>query len=502
MTEITSFFQDLVQNETAQLIIVVLYALGPILITLYSIGQFHLMYIWHKYKKTYSTKAPLYPEGEWPTVTVQIPMFNEMYVAEHVIDACAKLDYPADKLEIQVLDDSTDETLEIAEKRAAMWREKGVDVVVIHRENRQGFKAGALHEGTQVAKGDFIAIFDADFRPEADFLYKTMGYFQDEQVGVVQTRWGHLNRDYSLLTRAQSLLHDAFFMVEQHARSIVGYFLRFNGSGGIWRKETIHDAGGWSGETLSEDYDLCLRAQLNGWKIKYDNEVVAPAELPVTMVDFKVQQYRWTKGRGQIIKKFFWKLCKADLPFMVKMHAIFDLLNVFINVGVLFLALMSVPLVFLLEAAPEYYPFFKYMSIALINILIAPWIAILVLDRYNDSFKEKVTDFKRTFIPFLILVIGFPFFMVVSLIDGFVNNKSFFHRTSKYNALDKSVNWKNKIYSPTDIPVITWFEGIFAILFVLAVIIDINTFNIGFLPFHILLSLGFGSIFIQSIRKA
>jgi cellulose synthase/poly-beta-1,6-N-acetylglucosamine synthase-like glycosyltransferase len=502
MTEITSFFQDLLQNDTAQLIVAILYTLGPVLLTIYSIGQFHLLYILHKNKKTYSTKAPMYDEGQWPYVTVQIPMFNEMYVAEHVIDACAKLDYPADKLEIQVLDDSTDETLEIAEKRAAMWREKGVDVVVIHRENRQGFKAGALHEGTQVAKGDFIAIFDADFRPEADFLYKTMGYFQQDNVGVVQTRWGHLNRDLSMLTRAQSLLHDAFFNVEQQARSIAGYFLRFNGSGGIWRKETIHDAGGWSGETLSEDYDLCLRAQLNGWKIKYDNEVVAPAELPVTMVDFKVQQYRWTKGRGQIIKKFLGRLIKADLPFMEKTHAIFDLLNVFVNVGVLFLALMSVPLIFLLNVAPEYGPFFKYQAIALVNILIAPWFAWIVFGKYHDTAKAKLRDMRRVFLPFMILIVGFPFFMVISLIDGFVNNKSFFHRTSKYNALDKSVNWKDKMYSPSDIPIITWFEGLLAFFFLYAVYIDISTINIAFLPFHTMLTLSFGAIFIQSIRKS
>ena len=502
MTEIITFLQELVQNQIVQYSIIVLYTIGPLLITIYSIGQFHLLYIFLKNKKTYSTKAPLYEDGEWPYVTVQIPMFNEMYVAEHVIDACAKLDYPSDKLEIQVLDDSTDETLEIAQKRADYWKENGIDVVVIHRENRQGFKAGALHEGTQIAKGEFIAIFDADFRPNPDFLYKTVGYFQDEKVGVVQTRWGHLNRNYSLLTRAQSLLHDAFFMIEQQARSIAGYFLRFNGSGGLWRKETIADAGNWSGETLSEDYDLCLRAQMKGWKIAYDNEIVAPAELPVTMVDFKVQQYRWTKGRGQIIKKHFWNLIKAELPFMVKVHAVFDLLNVFINVGVLLLAMLSIPLVFLLKESPELRTFFTIQSLALINILIAPWFSWLVFDKYADNVKGKVQEMKSTFFPFLVLIIGFPFFMVVSLIDGFINNKSFFHRTSKYNALNRNDSWRNKIYSPSEVPAITWFEGIFAVTFLLALIIDITIFSVAFIPFHILLTLGFGSIFVQSVRKA
>lgn len=502
MTEIISLLEQFVQKPLVEQLIVVFYTIGPILITIYSIGQFHLLYILLKNKKTYSTTAPVYNDGEWPYVTVQIPMFNELYVAEHVIDSCAKLDYPTDKLEIQVLDDSTDETLEIAKQRAAFWAEKGIDVQVIHRENRQGFKAGALHEGTQIAKGEFIAIFDADFRPNPDFLRKTVGYFQDPKVGVMQTRWGHLNRDYSLLTRAQSLLHDAFFMVEQQARSIAGYFLRFNGSGGLWRKETIADAGGWSGETLSEDYDLCLRAQMKGWTIAYDNEVVAPAELPVTMVDFKIQQYRWTKGRGQIIKKHFFNLLKMDMPFMVKVHAIFDLLNVFINVGVLLLALLSIPLVLLLRVSPELKLFFAFQSLALINIVIAPWFSWIVFDKYESTVRGKIKEMKSSFFPFLVLILGFPFFMVVSLIDGFINNKSFFHRTSKYNALDKKDSWKNKVYSPSEIPAITWFEGFFAFLFLGALLIDITLFSVAFLPFHTLLTLGFGSIFIQSIRKS
>lgn len=502
MSEIISFLQELVKNEVAQYLIIILYTVGPVLITIYSIGQLHLFYILLKNKKTYKTEAPIYENGQWPYVTVQIPMFNEMYVAEHVIDSCAKLDYPKDKLEIQVLDDSTDETLEIAEKKADYWRDQGVDVVVIHRENRQGFKAGALHEGTQVAKGEFIAIFDADFRPHPDFLYKTVGYFQDEKVGIVQTRWGHLNRDYNLLTRAQSLLHDTFFMIEQTARSMAGYFLRFNGSGGLWRKETIADAGDWSGETLSEDFDLCLRAQLKGWKVAYNNEIVAPAEIPVTMLDFKTQQYRWNKGRGQVVKKHFWNLVKADLPFMIKTHAIFDLLNAFVNVGVLFLAVFSVPIVFLLKENPEWSTFFAVQSIALVNVLIAPWFAWIVFDKYAKNTKEKFAELRKSFFPFLVLIIGLPLFVIVSLVDGFVNKKSIFHRTSKYNALDSNDSWRNKIYSPSEIPIMTWFEGVFALAFLMAFFIDIKTLSFAFMPFHILLTLGFGSFFILSIRKA
>ena len=389
MSEIIDFLQsNLLNTDIVQQTVIFLYTIGAILITVYSIGQFHLLFILLKNRKTYKTIAPTYKDGEWPYVTVQLPMFNELYVAEHVIDACARLDYPSDKLEIQVLDDSTDETLEIAEARANYWRENGVDIVVIHRENRDGFKAGALHEGTQVAKGELIAIFDADFRPNPDFLYKSVGYFQDPKVGVFQGRWGHLNKEYSLLTRAQSLLHDAFFMVEQLSRSMAGYFLRFNGSGGIWRKTTIADAGNWSGDTLSEDYDLCLRAQLKGWKIAYNNDVIAPAELPVTMVDFKLQQYRWTKGRGQVIKKHLWNIASAKLPFMVKVHALFDLLNAFINLGVLALAIFSIPLILIKQINPEVQGIIIYLSFALINILLAPWFAWLVFNNYHKKLSR------------------------------------------------------------------------------------------------------------------
>lgn len=501
MSEIISFFQELVKNEVAQYLITIFYTIGPVIVVLYSFGQFHLLYILLKNRKTHKIKAPVYEDGEWPYVTVQIPMFNEMYVAEHVIDACAKLDYPKDRLEIQVLDDSTDQTLEISEKRAKYWRDQGIDVVVIHRENRDGFKAGALHEGTQIAKGEFIAIFDADFRPNSDFLYKTVGFFQDEEVGVVQTRWGHLNREHSFLTRVQSFLHDGFFMIEQQARSIAGYFLRFNGSGGLWRKETIADAGDWSGETLSEDYDLCLRAQLKGWKIAYDNEIEAPAELPVNMIDFKIQQYRWTKGRGQVIKKHLGNLIRAKLPFMVKVHAIFDLLNVFIHVGILLIALLSVPLIFLLRESTELSSFFTYQSLALLNILIAPLFAWLVFERYFESAKEKLAEVWKTFMPFLIVLIAFPLFMVFSLFDGFFSKKSFFHRTSKYNAEEGDQSWKNKIYSPSEIPLTSWLEGVLAIYFLIALFIDFKVFSIAFIPFHTLLTLGFGVLFIQSVRK-
>ncbi|MEX0679791.1 MAG: glycosyltransferase [Balneolales bacterium] len=486
-------------------IIVILYGLGAVIITLYSIGQYHLIYLYlSNYKKKQSyPRLPEMKEEDLPSVTVQIPMFNERYVAREVIDACAKLNYPSDRFEIQVLDDSTDDTLEIIQERASYWNSKGVSVQVRHREERWGFKAGALRDGTPYAKGDFIAIFDADFRPYPDFLLRTIPYFADPKVGVVQGRWGHLNRDYSFLTRGQTLLHDAFFMIEQQARAFAGFFLRFNGTAGIWRKETIIDAGDWSGDTLSEDLDLCLRAQLNGWKIVYDNDVVAPAEIPVTMLDLKVQQYRWTKGRGQVIRKLLPSLMKAKLRPMVKAHAIFDLLNVFIIPGILLLAITSVIYIYLLDSNPVLHRFLIIFSFALINVALAPWLAWLVMRYYGENnIRATAKQFFSIFPPFLIIIAGIPLFQFTALMDGFFNRKSFFHRTSKYNIVEKTDSWRQKMYSPREIPLLTWFEGLAALYFLFAVFLNFYLGTYGFLPFHILLFGSYGSVFALSFAKS
>lgn len=500
--ELIIYITNLLQQPIWTQFFLILYTIGAVFVSIYTVGQFHLLSIYLRKNKSYKRVAPQYEVNNWPKVTVQLPMFNELYVADHVIDACAKLDYPSDKLEIQVLDDSTDETFEIVTKRAAYWQAKGIDVVVIHRENRQGFKAGAMAEATPIAKGEFIAIFDADFRPHPDFLKQTIGYFQEEKVGVVQGRWGHLNRNYNLLTRAQSVLHDAFFIVEQQAREIGGYFLRFNGSAGIWRKSCIDDAGGWSGETLSEDYDLCLRAQLKGWKIVYDVNAVAPAELPVHMIDFKAQQYRWTKGRGQIIKKLLWTIVKADLKPMVKVHAIFDMLNVIILIGIFLFAITSIPIVMMMQDNAYVQDVLFYVSFSLLNVLIAPVFTWLVLRYYQKTTWGRIKEMFGYFVPFAILMIGTPMFLLVSLVDGFLNKKSFFHRTSKYNAIDKTVSWKDKMYSPTEVPIVTWFEAVLAVFFVLAILVDFSLFSYGFLPFHITLFLGYSFVFVQSFRRA
>tara|TARA_R110002096_G_scaffold329006_1_gene523006 strand:- start:47414 stop:48895 length:1482 start_codon:yes stop_codon:yes gene_type:complete len=483
--------------------IIILYGIGALLITLYTIGQFHLLYFYltPNRKGRKNPKLPDYKEEDLPRVTVQLPMYNEFYVAEAVIDACAQIDYPRDKFDIQVVDDSTDETIEVVRKRVEYWANKGIDITMVHRTNRQGFKAGALRDATPFSKGEFIAIFDADFRPHPDFLLKTIPYFENEKIGVVQGRWGHINKRYSMLTNAQSIFLDMFFIVEQKARALAGYYLRFNGSGGVWRKSCIEDAGGWSADTLSEDLDLCFRAQLKGWEIIYDAEVVAPAEIPVTMIDFKAQQYRWTKGKAQVIRKLTGKILGKKMPLMDKAHVLFDLFNIVVIPGILILAIFSVPLTQLISTQPEYQGMLLYFSFALINVILAPWLAWLVIRTYNTSTSTTIKDVIKSFPPFICVIIGIPLFQFVSMVDGFTSNKSFFHRTSKYNIVTKNDSWRNKVYSPKDVPLVTYFEGLLSLFFMYGIYVDFANNSYGFLPFHVVLTIGYAYVFFTSFKK-
>ena len=413
-------------------LIVAFYAIGVVLITVYTFGQFHLLYYFSTPKKRERFHPSFIPQNQddLPSVTVQLPMYNERYVAAAVIDACAKLNYPKDRLEIQVVDDSTDDTVEIVEERVAYWTSQGIDIKAVHREHRHGFKAGALADATPSAKGEFIAIFDADFRPNPSFLERTIPYFQNKKVGIVQGRWGHINRDYSVLTKSQSIFLDMFFIIEQQARSLAGFFLRFNGSGGVWRKTTIEDAGGWSADTLSEDLDLAFRAQLKDWEVIYDVDVEAPAEIPVTMLDFKAQQYRWTKGKAQVVRKLWGSIRKKGMTFNDKMHVYFDLFNFAIIPGIFLIAMLSLPLVILLDQTDGYETVLQYFSIALINIILAPIYAFLVMRHYHqDSKKGALKETIITFFPFTLMTLGMMAFQITSMIEGFISKKVFFHLT-------------------------------------------------------------------------
>jgi len=260
-----------------------------------------------------------------PAVTIQLPIYNEMYVADRLIDAVCQIDYPRELLEIQVLDDSTDETQSVAEQAVRRNAARGVDITFIHRTDRSGYKAGALEAALKVAKGEFVAIFDADFIPTPDFLTRTVPFFTDPKVAMVQARWGHINQDYSLLTKIQSILLDGHFVLEHGARNRAGLFFNFNGTAGIWRRTAITDAGGWQHDTLTEDLDLSYRAQLRGWRFVFLPDLIAPAEVPVEMNSFKSQQHRWAKGSIQTCLKLLPRILQSDQPFKVKAEAFFHL---------------------------------------------------------------------------------------------------------------------------------------------------------------------------------
>ena len=302
-----------------------LYGCLLVLLSIYGGHRYWLAYLYRKHKRNVWT--PKEEFADMPVVTVQLPMYNELYVAERLIDATCAMQYAAGKLEIQVLDDSTDETVRVASECVAKWAAKGVDIKYIHRTNRTGFKAGALEEGLAVARGEYVAVFDADFVPQPDFLERTVHFFTDEKIGMVQVRWDHLNRDFSLLTRAQSVMLDGHFIIEHTARNRSGRFFNFNGTAGIWRAATIQDAGGWQHDTLTEDLDLSYRAQIKGWQFVYLPDVLAPAEVPVEMNSFKSQQHRWAKGSIQTAKKLLPQIFKSDLPLRVKGESFFHLTN-------------------------------------------------------------------------------------------------------------------------------------------------------------------------------
>jgi cellulose synthase/poly-beta-1,6-N-acetylglucosamine synthase-like glycosyltransferase len=329
--------------------------LGTLLaVAVYGIHRYVLLYLYLKHRKNAATPKGTF--AQLPRVTVQLPMFNEDVVAERIIDAACQLDYPRELLEIQVLDDSTDDSAAIAEAACQKWSAQGYDVQYIHRTNRSGYKAGALEAGLATAKGDYVAIFDADFVPPPDMLRNTVPFFTDPKVGMVQVRWDHLNRNASLLTRSQAIFLDGHFVIEHTARNRSGRFMHFNGTAGVWRKDTIRDAGGWQHDTLTEDLDLSYRAQMKGWQFVYLPQYAAPAELPPEMCAFKAQAHRWTKGSVQTCMKLLPSVLRSHVSRRIKSEAFFHLTNTFVYPLMVLLTLLMYPTFF------TYYSPFKAHS--------------------------------------------------------------------------------------------------------------------------------------------
>src|SRR5215213_4500388 len=322
-------------------VLVASYVVILAMVAFYGFHRYVLVYLYVKHR--HDGYLPKGTFDQLPRVTVQLPMYNEDTVAERIIRATCQIDYPLDKLEIQVLDDSTDHSADIARKACEDWAAKGYPIKYLHRDNRSGYKAGALAEGLTQASGDFIAIFDADFIPPRDILRNVLDYFTDEKVGMVQVRWDHLNRDASLLTRSQAIFLDGHFVIEHTARNRSGRFMHFNGTAGVWRRTTIDDGGGWQHDTLTEDLDLSYRCQVKGWQFVYLPQFSAPAELPPEMISFKQQAHRWTKGSVQTCCKLLPKILKSKLPYRIKSEAFFHLTNTIVYPLMVFVTLMIYP---------------------------------------------------------------------------------------------------------------------------------------------------------------
>jgi cellulose synthase/poly-beta-1,6-N-acetylglucosamine synthase-like glycosyltransferase len=486
--------------------ILIVYVLAITLLVLYCLTQLSLAIHYLQYKKRLVHEKDLPPldmqdTSEFPLVTVQLPIFNELYVIERLIDAVAAFNYPKEKIEIQVLDDSTDETVDIVAARVAYWREKGLDIKQIRRVDRKGFKAGALQEGLKTAKGKYVAIFDADFIPHPDFLLQTIPYFDTEKVAVVQTRWEHLNKDYSILTKIQAFALDMHFRVEQSGRNSAGYFMNFNGTAGLWRIAAIQDAGGWMSDTLTEDLDLSYRAQLKGWKFRYIETISSPAELPTDMNAVKSQQYRWNKGGAETARKIGYRVMVAHLPLKVKLHAIAHLFNTTNYIFIFLTAILSVPLLFIKNIYVDI-DFFRYASVFLIGSISIGFAYFIATRQGEDTSKKTWGTFLKRFPIFLAITMGLSLHNARAVFKGWMGQKSAFIRTPKFNIVGKGDIWKNKQYVPTKISAITYLEGIFCLYFMFGIGMGVYYGDYGLLPFHVMAAFGFGLIFFFSLKHS
>ncbi|WP_317233015.1 MULTISPECIES: cellulose synthase family protein [Pontibacter] len=475
-------------------IVVVVYSLCLAFIFCYSLVQLHLTWL---YLTRTPTQVPTVIPKDWPTVTVQLPVYNERYVVSRLIDAVAAFDYPKDKLQIQLLDDSTDETTTLIAEKIKLLQSHGLTLAHVRRGDRTGFKAGALQHGLASATGEFIAIFDADFVPSPDFLKKTIVAFTKPQIGVVQTRWGHLNRDYSLLTRLQAFGLDAHFTVEQQGRNNGHYFINFNGTAGVWRKTCIVDAGGWQADTLTEDLDLSYRAQLKGWEFVYQEQTESPAELPAEINGLKSQQYRWTKGAAETARKHLTDVLISPKPLHAKLHALFHLLNSSVFVCVLLTAILSIPVLFIKESNPQFDWVFNLGAIFIISFL------ALVTFYWVSASRRGVSKAAIRFIPeflmFLIMSMGMSLHNSVAVLEGYMGRKTPFIRTPKYNIVKAQDSWQKKLYTLPTIRIVTWLEGLLALYFVWGIWLDLQLKDYGLLPFHSMLAMGFGLVFFYTL---
>lgn len=487
-------------------IVIFIYFISLLLIFMYSLAQLNLLFNYLKARKNIdnSLKFDFSNAFEIPLVTIQLPVYNELYVMKRLLKNIAKLEYPREKLEIQVLDDSTDESVITTAKHIKEVQALGIDIKHIQRSNRNGFKAGALKEGLKIAKGEFIAIFDADFLPKSDWLLQTIPYFKEPKIGVVQTRWGHINRNYSTLTKIQAFALDAHFTLEQVGRNSKGHFINFNGTAGVWRKECIYDAGNWEGDTLTEDLDLSYRAQLKNWKFKYLENVETPAELPVVISATRSQQFRWNKGGAENFQKMIRRIIiSKKIPFKTKIHSVLHLLNSSMFTCIFLVAVLSIPMLYIKNEYEHLRNYFYLMSFFIVSSVIfftCYWFM------YKSIYGSGVKNFIKyigAFFTFFSIAMGFSLHNTIAVIEGHFGKKSEFVRTPKFNITSLKGGWKKNKYINKKPSMHVIFEGLLALYFVFgmysAFVVGNQGGDFGLFPFHLMLFIGFGYVFFKSI---
>jgi len=480
--------------DSFDMTVVAIYFVVLAILSFYGFHRYLMVFLFNRYRTRVA--VPERQFAELPRVTVQIPVYNEMYVVKRVIDAVCAFDYPGDRLDIQVLDDSDDETQRIALNAVEGWRSRGVDIRYIHRDDRNGFKAGALAEGLKTAKGEFVAVFDADFVPKPDFLHKGIHYFTDPRVGMVQGRWEHINRDYSFLTKTQAIFLDGHFMMESFTRFLSGRFFNFNGTAGILRIKAIDDAGGWQHDTLTEDLDLSYRAQMKGWKFIFLPDLAVPAELPVEMNSFKSQQCRWAKGAMQTCKKSLPRILRGNFGPTEKLEAWYHLTG---NVS---------------------YPLMVVLALILFPALIIRfnqgWFELLTIDLplfilsfssvtafYITSQKALYKDWYRriVYLPGVMAVgIGMTISGTKAVLEGAFGIRSPFVRTPKFSVEGNKGDWKSKKYRGS-VGFLTIIEITFGLFFTFVTFYAWDMEVYGVIPFLMLFQFGYLYTGISSLAQ-
>jgi cellulose synthase/poly-beta-1,6-N-acetylglucosamine synthase-like glycosyltransferase len=455
-----------------------------IILAFYGWHRYYLVYMYMRNRDRQPRPGPQL--SPLPVVTIQLPLYNEMYVADRLIGSVCQIDYPHDRLEIQVLDDSTDETCGIAEAAVRRYASQGIDIKYFHRADRTGYKAGALEAGLAVARGEFVAIFDADFLPSPEFLLKLMPHFADPKIGMVQARWGHINQDYSLLTKIQSILLDGHFVLEHGARNRAGCFFNFNGTAGVWRRAAIEDAGGWQHDTLTEDLDLSYRAQLRGWRFVFVPDLVAPAEVPVEMNAFKSQQHRWAKGSIQTCRKLLPQILTANVPFAVKAEAFFHLTRNFNYPLMVVLSVLMFPSMVIRYNMGWY-------EMILIDVPLFFAATFSVCNFYLVGQREVHPDWRTRikYLPFLMSIgIGLCINNSRAVFEALFNKESEFARTPKYRIEGDSDEWVGKKYRQS-VAVQPLIELALGLYFTATVFYALANQIYGTVPFLVLFQIGF-----------